>query len=137
MYKILLSYIKDLSVETPNAETLIYVKDKISSYNLGIEIKSKALKNKMVEVSTKLSFLDKDVSEKKSIFELDYATIVKFEDEINDKKILEKILLCDVQNSIYPKLEKIFTNLINDAGYPGVKFDKKINFEKLYNERVN
>ena len=105
-YKILLNFIKDLSVETPNAETLLFVKDHISSYQLGIDINSKPLKNKMIEISTKLSFKDKNKNEKKSVFEIDYASVVKINEEIKDKKVLEKIILCDVQKEIYPGLER-------------------------------
>ncbi len=136
-YKLLLNFIKDLSIETPDAETLIFVKDHISSYNLNIDITSKALKNKMVEVSTKLSFKDKDRSEKKAIFEINYASVIKIEDKLKDKKILEKIILCDLQKQIYPKLEKIFFNLISDSGYPNIKFEKEVDFDKLYNDRLN
>ena len=136
-YKVLINYIKDLSVETPNAETLMFVKDHISNYHLNININSKALKNKMIEVSTKLSFLDKANSEKKSIFEMDYATIIKVEESVKDKNTMERIILCDVQKEIYPKLETIFLNLLRDSGLPGVKFEKKVDFEKLYNERLN
>ncbi len=136
-YKILLNFIKDLSVETPNAETLLFVKDHISSYQLGIDINSKPLKNKMIEISTKLSFKDKNKNEKKSVFEIDYASVVKIKEEIKDKKVLEKIILCDVQKEIYPGLERIFIQLLKDSGFPGLKFEKKIDFEKLYNERLN
>tara|TARA_Y100000816_G_C26044764_1_gene547452 strand:+ start:175 stop:597 length:423 start_codon:yes stop_codon:yes gene_type:complete len=136
-YKILLNFIKDLSVETPNAETLLFVKDHISSYQLGIDINSKPLKNKMIEISTKLSFKDKNKNEKKSVFEIDYASVVKINEEIKDKKVLEKIILCDVQKEIYPGLERIFIQLLKDSGFPGLKFEKKIDFEKLYNERLN
>tara|TARA_B100000941_G_C28386824_1_gene490449 strand:- start:74 stop:496 length:423 start_codon:yes stop_codon:yes gene_type:complete len=136
-FEILISYIKDLSVETPNAETLLFVKDNLKNYQLGIDINSKALKNKMIEVSTKLSFKDKSNNEKKSIFELDYATIVKIDINIKDKKILEKILLCDLQKVIYPKIEKIFLNLLSDSGFKGVRFEKKVDFDKLYIDRLN
>jgi len=136
-FKIILNYIKDLSIETPDAETFIFVKDKISKYQLSIDIKSKALKNKMIEVSTKLTFKDKDNNDKKSFFEIDYASIVQVEESVKDKNQLEKILLCEVQKEIYPKLESIFVKLINDTGFSGVKFDKKIDFEKLYNDRLN
>ena len=136
-YKILLNFIKDLSVETPDAETLIFVKDHLSSYNLNIKITSKALKNKMIEVSTNLSFKDKERNEKQSLFEITYVTIIKIEKDFNDKKILEKIILCDVQKEIYPKLEKVFLKLIQDSGYPSLKFEKKVDFEKLYNDRLN
>ena len=136
-FKIILNYIKDLSIETPDAETLVFVKDKISKYQLSIDIKSKALKNKMIEVSTKLTFKDNDNNDKKSFFEIDYASIVQVEESIKEKSQLEKILLCDLQKEIYPKLEMIFIKLINDSGFPEVKFEKKIDFEKLYNERLN
>ena len=136
-FKIILNYIKDLSIETPDAETFVFVKDKISKYQLSIDIKSKALKNKMIEVSTKLTFKDKDNNDKKSFFEIDYASIVQVEESVKDKNQLEKILLCEVQKEMYPKLESIFVKLINDTGFSGVKFDKKIDFEKLYNDRLN
>ena len=136
-HKILLRYIKDLSVETPDAETLIYVRENLSKYQIKIDINSKALKNKMVEVNTKLTFEDKENSEKKSFFEIIYASIVRIEVEIKDKKEIEKILLCDVQTEIYPKLEKIFLDLLKNCGYPETKIEKKIDFEKLYYDRLN
>ena len=136
-YKILGKFIKDMSSETQDVETYIFVKDYISKYQLNIDIKSKALKNKMVEVNTIFKFEDKDKNEKKSYFEINFATIIKVNDEVKEKKELEKIILCDVQVEIYPDLEKSFLNLINNSGYPGVKFEKKINFEELYKQRFN
>ena len=136
-YKILGKFVKDMSSETPNVETYIFVKDYISKYQLNIDIKSKALKNKMVEVNTIFKFEDKEENKKKSHFEIIFATIIKVNDEVKEKKELEKIILCDVQVEIYPDLEKSFLNLINNSGYPGVKFEKKINFEELYKQRFN
>ena len=136
-FKILLNFIKDISVETPDAETLIFVRDNISKYVLNIDITSKPLKNKMIEINTKLNFGDKQNNDKQSVFEIIYASVVRIDESVKDKKVLEKIILCDVQKEIYPKLEKIFTKLINDAGFPGLKFEKKVDFEKLYNERLN
>ena len=136
-YKILGKFIKDMSSETPDVETYIFVKDYISKYQLNIDIKSKALKNKIVEVNTIFKFEDKEKNEKKSYFEINFATIIKVDDEVKEKKELEKIILCDVQVEIYPDLEKSFLNLINNSGYPGVKFEKKINFEELYKQRFN
>ncbi len=136
-FKILLEYIKDLSIETPDAETLIFVKENIGNYQMNIDIKSKALKNKMIEVSTRLTFEDKKNSEKKSYFEIIYASIIRVDDKIEKKDEIEKIVLCDVQNEIYPKLEKIFLNLLKDAGFPEMKLQKKIDFEKLYTDRLN
>ena len=136
-FKILGKYIKDMSSETKNAETYIYVKDNILKYQLNIDINSTPLKNKMIEVNTILKFEDKNDSKHKSYFEMSYATILKIDDEINEKKELEKIILCDVQLKIYPDLEKSFLNMLHNSGYPGVKFEKKIDFESLYMQRFN
>ena len=136
-YKILSQYVKDLSSETPDVETYIYVKDNISKYLLNIDITSKALKNRMIEINTTLKFEDKEISEKKSYFEIVYATIIRAEDNIDDKKELEKIILCDVQNKIFPQIEKCFLDLLQNSGYPEIKLEKKVDFEKLYNERFN
>ena len=136
-YKILAKFIKDMSSETPDAETFIFVKDNISKYHLNIEIKSKALKNKMIEINTIFKFEDKEKNQKKSYFEINFATIVKIDDEVKEKKELEKIILCDAQVEIYPDLEKSFLNLVHNSGYPGVKFEKKIDFVNLYNQRFN
>ena len=136
-YKIVSKYIKDMSSETPDIETYIFVKDYISKYQLNIDINSKALKNRMIEVNTKLSYQDKSKSKNKSFFEINYASIIKIDVEIKDIKVIEKIVLCDLQNKIYPNIKKIFLNLLNDSGYPGVKFEKDVNFEDLYNKRVN
>ena len=136
-YKILAQFIKDMSSETADIQSYLFVKDNISKYHLDIDISSKPLKNKLIEVNTKLRFEDKEPNEKKSHFEIIYASIIKINDEIKDKKDLEKIILCDVQNKIYPSLEKSFLNLINNSGFPEVKLEKKIDFEKLYNKKFN
>ncbi len=136
-YKILTKYIKDMSSETPDIETFLFVKDNISKYHLSIDITSKPLKDKLVEVNTTLKFQDKNESKKKSFFEIIFATVIKVIDEVKEKKDLEKIILCDVQKEIYPNIETSFLNLLHNSGYPGIKFDKKIDFEKLYNQRFN
>ena len=136
-YKILAKFIKDMSSETPDTETFIFVKDSISKYQLNIDINSKALKNKMIEINTIFKFEDKEKNQKKSYFEINFATIVKVDDEVKEKKELEKIILCDAQVEIYPDLEKSFLDLVHNSGYPGVKFEKKIDFINLYNQRFN
>ena len=136
-FKILGKYIKDMSSETKDPETYIFVKDNISKYQLDININSKALKNKMIEVNTIMKFEDKGDSKFKSFFEMTYATIVQVNDDVKEKKELERIILCDIQIQIYPDLEKSFLNLLNNSGYPDVKFEKKIDFEKLYHQRFN
>ena len=135
-FTILTQFIKDMSSETPDVQSYLFVKDHISKYNLTIDITSKPSKNKLIEVNTTLKFQDKEPNKKKSHFEIIYASIVKIDQEIKDKKELEKIILCDVQNQIYPNIEKAFTNLLIDSGYKGVSF-KKVDFNKLYNERFN
>ena len=134
-YKILTEFVSDLSSETKDVETYIFVKDNISKYNLGIDIISKALKDKIIEIKTNFKFEDKLDNPKKSYFEITYTTIIKIDEKIKEKKDLERIILCDVQNEIYPRMEKVFINLLETSGYKGIKFDKKIDFEKLYTQR--
>ena len=136
-FKILAKFIKDLSGETADIETYLFVKDNISKYQLNIDITSKAIKNKLIEVNTTLKFEDKEPNEKKSYFEIIYTAIVRVSDDVKDKKDLEKIILCDVPTKIYPDLEKSFLNLVHNSGHPGIKLEKKIDFNKLYNERFN
>ena len=136
-YKILGKFIKDLSSETKDIETYLFVKDNISKYQLGIDITSKALKNKMIEICTTFKFEDKKQNQKKSYFEIVFLTIVKINENIQNKKELEKIILRDVQIEIYPDLEKSLLNLLHNSGYPDIKFEKKVDFEKLYNQRFN
>ena len=136
-FKIYSEFIKDLSSETKDLETYLYVKEYLKSYNLNIEISSKPLKNRFIEVNTKLTYLDNGASKNKAFFEIVYATIVKIDEEITDRKIIEKIILCEVQNKIYNNLEQVFINLLTNSGYPGVKIEKKIDFEKLYNQKLS
>ena len=136
-YKILAKYIKDLSSETPDVETYLFVKENISKYKLKIDIKTKPLKNKLLEINITFTYEDNEPNEKKSFYEITYAVIVKINDEIKEKKDLEKIILCDIPNSIYPELEKSLLNLIHNSGHPNLKFEKKVDFNKLYNEKFN
>tara|TARA_B110000967_G_scaffold73056_1_gene75604 strand:+ start:78 stop:500 length:423 start_codon:yes stop_codon:yes gene_type:complete len=136
-FKIIGSFIKDMSSETPDAQTFIFVRDKISKYRLNIDINSKAVRNGIIEVNTILKFNDQPDVLKKSHFEIVYTSIVKVDEKISDKKEMEKIILCDVPNKIYPDLERIFINLLSDSGYPGIKLGKKINFTELYKQRSN
>ena len=136
-YKILSNYVKDMSSETPDVESFLFTKDNINKYELDINISSKPLKNKLIEVNTNLKFQNKSKPDKKSYFEVVYASIVKIEETVKEKKELQKIILCDIQNEIYPKLEKILLNLLINSGYPEVKFDKKVDFNKLFNEKFN
>jgi preprotein translocase subunit SecB len=136
-FKILGSFIKDMSSETPDVETYLFVRDRISKYKLNIDISSKPLKNKLIEVNTTLKFADDSENKKKSFFEIVYVTVVNVVAEIKEKKELEKIILCDLQNKIYPQLETAFLNLIHNSGFPGIKFEKKIDFTELYKKRAN
>ena len=136
-FKILTKYVKDISAETPDVETYLFVKENISKYKLKIDIKSKPLKNKLIEIQITFIFEDKEPNEKKSYFEIVYAVVVKIDDDVKDKKDLEKIILCEVPDTVYPELEKVFLNLVHDSGFPGLKFEKKVDFNKLFSERFN
>ena len=136
-FKVISSFIKDMSSETPDAQTFIFVRDKISSYRLKIDINSKAVKNGIIEVNTILKFTDQPEVLKKAHFEIVYTSIVRVDDKVSDKKEMEKIILCDVPNKIYPDLERIFLNLLTDSGYPGIKFEKKVDFTELYKKKSN
>ena len=136
-YKIVSKFIKDLSGETPDIETYLYVKDYISKYQLNIEINSKPLKAQIIEVNTLLKFHDISKSKKRSHFEMTYTSVIKLNEEIKDKKVLQRIILCDVQKEIYPELEKALLNLLHTSGYPNIKFEKKVDFDELYNKQFN
>ena len=136
-YKIIGSFIKDMSSETPDTPTYIFVRDKISKYRLNIDINSKAIKDGVIEINVIIKFSDQPEILKKAHFEITYTSIVKVDEKVSDKKEMEKIILCDVPNKIYPDLERIFLNLLTDSGYPGIKFEKKVDFTELYKQRAN
>jgi preprotein translocase subunit SecB len=136
-FKLISEFVKDMSSETPDVETFLFVKDNIKKYHLDIEINTKPLKNKIIEINTTLKFSDKDPVEKKAHFEIKYASIVKLDNNIEDKQEMQKIVLCDVQKKIYPNLEKAFLNMLSNSGYKDISFQKKIDFDQLYNERFN
>ena len=136
-YEIIIKYIQDLSVEIPTAETFIFSREHITKYVLGIKISTKTLKNKMIEVVTKLTYRDPNENKRKSHFEISFATVIRLLGEKVDKVEIEKILLCDVQKEIYPELETILIRLIKDSGFPELKLDKKIDFDQLYLKKSN
>ena len=135
-YKILAKFIKDMSSETPDAETYMYVKDNIGRYQLGIDINSRAIKSRLIEINTSIKFHDKEQNVKKSIFEFVHTSIVQIDENLKDKKILEKIVLVDVQKDIYENIEKTLINLLHNSGYPAIKIEKKIDFENLYKKNI-
>jgi len=136
-FKILAKYIKDMSIETPNVETFISTGNNLSKYVLDLDIKSIALKNKMIQIDIALKYLNKNIGVKKSHFEIVYSTVVKIDEAIKEKKDLEKIVLCDVPNAIYPDLKKSFLDMMHNSGHPSVKLEKKIDFTQLYLEKFN
>ncbi len=136
-YEIALKYIKDLSIEIPDAKTFLFSKEYITKYSLGINVTTKPMKSDMIEVITKLHYKDPANNKLKSYFEISYATVIKLKNKEMKKDELEKLILCDLQNDIYPNLERIFLKSIKDAGFPDMKLDKKIDFEKLYQQKLN
>jgi len=135
-HKILLNYIKDLSVETPDPESLIAARENISKYSLKLDLNSKILKNKMIEVYTKLTYEDK-INKKKTYFEMTYATVVRIEEEKPDSEELKKFILCDLQIQIYPQIQKTFVEILKLSGFPDIQLKSNIDFNKLYNEKKN
>ena len=136
-FKIILEYIKDLSIETPNVATLTYVRENLSNYVMDIDISSLVLKNKALEVTTKLTLSDKKESNEKAFFEIKYASVITINEMVKDKKVIGKIVLCDLQKEIYPKIKEIFLGLIKKSGYPELTFEKEVDFEKLYIDKFN
>jgi len=136
-YKILAEFAKDVSYETPDIETYLQTKDNILKYNLTLDINSKFLKNKMIEVNIISKFQETNLEKKKSNFEITYAAIVRTDENITDEKEIKKIVLSNVPNEIYPRLEDLFITLVNKSGFPEVKIEKKVDFEKLYKEKLN
>ena len=136
-YKIIAKYIKDMSSETPDIDTYLFVKDNLSNYTLDINIQSKALKEKIIQIETTLNYSDKNESDKKSFFQMVYATVIRVNEETKNKNDIAKIVLVDVQNEIYPELEKAFLNIMHSSGYEDLKFTKKINFDELYENNKN
>tara|TARA_B100001769_G_C22061453_1_gene570899 strand:+ start:351 stop:770 length:420 start_codon:yes stop_codon:yes gene_type:complete len=135
-HEILLKYIKDLSVETPDAESLIAARDNITKYSLKLDLSSKILKNNMIEIDTKLTYEDKK-NKKKTYFEMIYSTVVKIKEEKPNPEDIKKFILCDLQIQIYPQIEKSFLEILKLSGFPHLKLNSKIDFNKLYNERKN
>ena len=136
-YKILTEFVKDVSYETPDVETYLQTKDNILKYNLNLDINSKFLKNKIIEVNIISKFQEANLKERKSNFEITYTAIVRIDENVTDEKEMEKIVLSDVPNEIYPRLEDLFITLVNKSGFPEVKIERKVDFEKLYTERLN
>ena len=136
-YKILTEFAKDVSYETPDVETYLQTKDNILKYHLTLDINGKFLKNKMTEVNIISKFQEPNLGGKKSNFEITYTAIIRIDENITDKKEMEKIVLSDVPNEIYPRLEDLFITLVNKSGFPEVKIERKVDFEKLYREKFN
>ena len=133
-YKILAEFIKDCSSETENIETYLFVKKNISNYKLNVDIYNKPLKNKIIEINIVLRFEDKNLKNKRSHFEINYVVVIKLIDNFDNKKELKKILLSEIPNKVCPNLVYAFTSLMKSSGFPEVKLNKNIDFEKFYND---
>ena len=136
-HKIIVTYTKDLSVEIPDVQTLLLARERISKYKITLDITSKPLKNKMIEVFTKLKYTDVEESKKKALFELLHSTVVEIEDTNIEKNKLEKFILCDLQLKIFPKIREAFIQILRNSGFPEANFSGEIDFNKLYQQRSN
>ena len=131
-YKILTSYVKDISSKISSTENFIYLKDNIPKYSLGIDINSLPLKNNMAEVNIKLVFDNKTEKDKKANFEMTHTTVVRVEETAVNKDEIKKIFLSDVPSEMYPEIEKKFFEIVKSIGYPEIKLEKRINFKELF-----
>tara|TARA_B110001452_G_scaffold266231_1_gene272578 strand:- start:41 stop:460 length:420 start_codon:yes stop_codon:yes gene_type:complete len=132
-YKIIGKYIKDLNFNIPNAKTFFLLSKNISNYKINIDIKSDQVKEKIIEVQTTLNLSPIKNNFEKINMKIVYSTIVEITDKIEDKKELEKIILIDVPDKIYPELRKIFISIFESSGFKDIKISEKVDFQKLYN----
>ena len=131
-YKILTSYIRDISSKISDTENYIYLKDNIPKYSLGIDINSIPLKNNMAEVNIKLTFDNKSDKDKKAYFEMTHTTVIRVEESAVNKNELKKIFLSDVPTEMYSEIENKFFEIVKTIGYPDIKLEKKINFKEMF-----
>ena len=131
-YKILTSYVKDISSRINDTESYIYLKDNIPKYSLGIDINSIPLKNNMAEVNIKLNFSNKNEIDEKAYFEMTHTTVVRVDESAVNKDDLKKIFLSDVPTEVYPEIEKKFFEIVKSIGYPNIKLEKRIDFKDLF-----
>ena len=136
-HKVILTYTKDLSVEIPNVETFLLARERMSKYKITLDITSKPLKNKMIEVFTKLKYTDLEESKKKALFELLHSTVVEIEDTKIEKNEMKKFILCDLQIEVFPKIREAFVQILRHSGFPEANFSGEIDFNKLYQQRSN
>jgi len=131
-YKILTSYVKNISSKINNAESYIFLKDNIPKYSLGIDINSIPLKNNMAEVDIKLNFSNKSEIDQKAYFEMTHSTVVRVEESAVNKDDLKKIFLSEVPTEMYPEIEKKFFEIVGSIGYPQIRLEKKIDFKDMF-----
>jgi len=136
-HKIIVTYTKDMSVEIPDVQTLLLARERISKYKITLDITSKPLKNKMIEVFTKLKYTDVEESKKKALFEILYSTVVEIENLNVEKREMEKFILCDLQLEIFPKIRQAFVEILRHSGFPEANFSGEIDFKELYQQRSN
>ncbi len=131
-YKILTSYIQNVSSSIKGTEDFIYLKDNIPKFSLGIDINTFPLKNNMAEVHMKLTFDDKNTKDKKAFFEMTHATVIRVEESAVNKDELKKIFLSQVPTDMYPEVEKKFFEIVKLIGYPEIKLGERINFQEQF-----
>ena len=134
-YNIISKFIKDLSFEIPSAEAYVMLDKEISKYNLVFDVTSKQFKKNIIEVNTILKLIANDQVKKKIHVEINITALVSVEGDLNDKISLEKIILVNVPTDVYPTLYDTFIFLFSNSEIKNININKKIDFEKLYNER--
>ena len=134
-YKIISNFIKDISFEIPNIQAFVMLEKEIANYSLNFNIKSNPYKKNIIAVDTLLKLAPNQEVKHKILTEITCTTLVSIEEHFEDKKELEKIILIKVPTEIYPTLYETFFFLFKQTGIKNIQIDKKVDFEKLYNER--
>tara|TARA_B100000686_G_scaffold139553_1_gene146917 strand:- start:798 stop:1214 length:417 start_codon:yes stop_codon:yes gene_type:complete len=134
-YKIISKFIKDITFEIPNAQAFVMLEKEISNYNLNFDIKSNPFKDNIIEVNTILRMSPNENVKHKILTEINYTALVSIEKNLDDKKEMEKIVLIKIPTEVYPTLYETFVYLFSQAGIKNMQIDKKVDFEKLYNEK--
>jgi len=134
-YKIVSKFIKDISFEIPNIQAFVMLEKEIPNYALNFDIKSNTYKDNIIEVNTMLKISPNQDVKHKILTEITGTALVSIEKNFEDKKELEKIILIKIPTELYPTLYETFFYLFKQAGLKNIQIDKKVDFEKLYNER--
>ena len=134
-YQIISKFIKDISFEIPNAQSFVMLEKEIANYSLNFDVKSKPYKDNIIEVNTTLKMVPNQNVKHKILGEITGASLVSIEKDFKNKNELEKIILIEIPQTIYPTLYDTFVYLFKQAGVKNIEIKKEVDFKKLFNSR--